>query len=112
MNGEMAPQEAAAQMEAQQETAQSGNNTGNLQRDTEIEQDIAGIGWAVKQLRNGKKVFRLGWNGKGMNLTLQTPDQYSLMTEPYIYLFTTEGGLIPWTASQADVLATDWEVTE
>lgn len=109
-----AQQGEAVQQEAQQETATAQVTKSNeqLAKDAEIEQDLAGIGWAVKQLRNGKKVFRSIWNGTGMNLTLQKPDQHSLMTEPYIYLFTTEGGLIPWTASQEDLLATDWEVTE
>lgn len=67
------------------------------------------IGWAVKRLRNGESVRRAGWNGKGMYLTLQSPDAHSKMTEPYVYMRTAQGGLIPWLCSQADLLATDWE---
>lgn len=67
-----------------------------------------GIGWAIKQLRDGELVCREGWNGKGMWLALQRPDEHSKMTEPYVYMKTAQGGLIPWLCSQADLLATDW----
>jgi Protein of unknown function (DUF2829) len=67
------------------------------------------IGWAVKQLQNGGRVRREGWNGKGMWLELQVPDEDSKMTLPYVYMSTAQGGLIPWDCSQADLLATDWE---
>ena len=69
-----------------------------------------GIGWAVKQLDNGERICRHGWNGKGMWLELQMPDAHSKMTEPYVYLKTVQDKLIPWNCSQADLLATDWEV--
>ena len=68
------------------------------------------IGWAIKQMWNGHKVFRTGWNGKNMWLALQTPNDYSKMTLPYIYMSTVTGDLIPWLASQTDLLATDWYV--
>lgn len=67
-----------------------------------------GIGWAVKQMHNGAKVARAGWNGKGMWLALQVPDANSKMTLPYIYMSTAQGGLVPWLASQTDILAVDW----
>jgi len=69
-----------------------------------------GIGWAVAQLKSGHDVTRLGWNGKGMWLRLQTPDEYSKMTLPYVYLCTVKGRLVPWLASQTDLLAIDWEL--
>ncbi len=72
--------------------------------------DTTGIGWAVKHLQNGQKVCRSGWNGKGMWLELQRPDENSKMTEPYVYMKTAQDGLIPWLCSQADLLATDWEL--
>lgn len=79
-----------------------------------VETDFA---FALKALRNGRKVFRKGWNGKvaGLNmfLELQVPDQHSKMTKPYIYMNVgceKEEGLsrIPWVASQLDLLADDW----
>lgn len=69
-----------------------------------------GIGWAIKQMHDGARVSRSGWNGKGMWLGLQVPDQHSKMTLPYIYMSTVTGDLVPWLASQTDILATDWNI--
>jgi hypothetical protein len=66
------------------------------------------IGWAVKQMQNGNRVARAGWNGRGMHLSLQVPDAGSKMTLPYVYMYTAQGDLVPWLCSQADLLATDW----
>jgi hypothetical protein len=70
------------------------------------------IGWAVKQLQNDDRVRRAGWNGKGMWLELQKPDEHSKMTLPYVYMSTAQGDLVPWLCSQTDLLATDWELAE
>lgn len=66
------------------------------------------IGWAVQELQAGRRVFRSGWNGKGMWLELQVPDRNSKMTLPYVFLKTADGGLVPWLCSQSDLLANDW----
>lgn len=66
------------------------------------------FGWALKQLHNGEAVAREGWNGKGQFLRLQVPDGYGKMTLPYIYITTVQCDLVPWLASQSDMLATDW----
>lgn len=71
-----------------------------------------GIGWAIKQMANGCRVTRRGWNGPGQYLELQVPDANSKMTLPYIYITTVQGDLVPWLASQTDILAVDWEVVE
>ena len=55
-------------------------------------------------------VARSGWNGKNMWIALQRPDSDSKMTLPYIYMFTAQGDLVPWLASQTDILAEDWEL--
>jgi len=68
------------------------------------------FGQAIAQLRVGEKVARAGWNGKGMWLHLQVPDEHSKMTLPYIYMSTAQGDLVPWLASQTDMLAEDWEL--
>ncbi len=70
------------------------------------------FGIAVEQLKRGNKVSRKGWNGKGMYLELQTPDENSKMTLPYIWMWTACGNRVPWLASQTDVLADDWDVVE
>ena len=67
---------------------------------------------AILALKDGERIARRGWNGKGMWLGLQKPDPHSHMTLPYIYMSTVTGDLVPWLASQTDVLADDWEVVE
>jgi hypothetical protein len=47
-----------------------------------------------------------------MWLELQTPDEHSKMTLPYVYMSTAQGDLVPWLCSQTDLLATDWEIVE
>ena len=74
------------------------------------------FGDALIYLKEGKKVTRSGWNGKGLWLELQTPDENSKMTLPYIFINypsdakTTPNAKVPWLASQTDMLAEDWEV--
>ena len=77
------------------------------------------FGEAIEAIKEGKKVAREGWNGKGIFIELQRPDEHSKMTHPYIYIDTT--GLqtdnpaapkdrVPWLASQTDMLSEDWVV--
>ena len=42
------------------------------------------FGWALSKLRCGWPVRRRGWNGKGIFIKLQVPDEHSKMTSPYI----------------------------
>ena len=97
--------------------------------------DLRDIGWAVKQMLNGSKLRREDWNGKGMWIVLmpelQLPPHNSqspgakvndrtakhigkdtpLDSQPYIAMWTAAGKWQPgWLASQADLLATDWEI--
>ena len=67
---------------------------------------------ALEFLKDGERVAREGWNGKGMWLALQKPDAGSKMTLPYIYMSTAQGDLVPWLASQTDLLANDWVLVE
>ena len=66
------------------------------------------FGEALLHLRLGGRVRRSGWNGKGMWLELQVPDRDSKMTLPYIFISTAQQDLVPWLASQTDILALDW----
>lgn len=83
-----------------------------------------GFGTAIARLKDGARVARLGWNGRGLFLTLQVPDEHSKMTRPYIYMTAPVGSTaqfgyleeteqrVPWLASQTDIMAEDWfEVT-
>lgn len=67
------------------------------------------FGSALNLLTQGTRVARKGWNGKGMYIELQEPDDFSKMTLPYIFMSTVTGDLVPWLASQTDILALDWE---
>ena len=72
------------------------------------------FGKALELLKQGKKVARTGWNGKGLWLELQRPDAHSKMTLPYVYMNYPKGDKyhdgcrVPWLASQTDMLEEDW----
>jgi hypothetical protein len=68
------------------------------------------FGEAIDTLKGGGTVSRSGWNGKGIYLGLQVPDENSRMTLPYIFMKTADGKFVPWLASQTDILAEDWNV--
>jgi hypothetical protein len=70
------------------------------------------IGAAVAALKAGRRVTRSGWNGRGMWLSLFTPDRDSDMTVPYVFMSTAAGELVPWLCSQSDLLAEDWTVVD
>lgn len=70
----------------------------------------ADIGGCLDALKKGEKVTRHGWIDGDMFIELQVPDANSKMTLPYIYMKTACGNLVPWIASQTDILAEDWYV--
>lgn len=71
---------------------------------------------ALRDLKNGLKVARHGWNGKGLFVELQAIDKNSKMTMRYLSLSTPvlngERDLIPWVPSQGDLMATDWHLVD
>lgn len=84
-----------------------------------MKRTIGDFGWAIGEMKSGEKVYRRGWNGKGIFIELQAPDEHSKMSHPYIYIDTTrlesnnpnvKRNLVPWLASQTDMLAEDWEI--
>lgn len=66
------------------------------------------FGAALELLKAGSKIARNGWNGKGMHLVYMQPAPDNALTLPFIAMFTADAQLVPWTASQTDVLAADW----
>lgn len=74
------------------------------------------FGEALEAAKNGKAIQRFGWNGAGLKVKLQRPDENSKMTLPYLYIEypedakTTPGARCPWLASQTDILAEDWHI--
>ncbi|MBE1554805.1 DUF2829 domain-containing protein [Sporosarcina limicola] len=74
------------------------------------------FGQAIEALKARQKVARKGWNGKGMWLALIPAGNaefkgYSMQN--CIGMKTADNNMQPgWLASQADILAEDWEVVE
>ena len=81
------------------------------------------FGLAVEAMRMGYKVTRAGWNGKGMWLYLVGADYYPAKTDAaksfygensmvpyraYIAMKTVNNEVVPWVASQSDILESDW----
>jgi hypothetical protein len=81
---------------------------------------------ALAMLKVGQKICRLGWNGKDMFL-FHNPGSEVQVSEgrplasafpvgtpcrmaPYVMMKTADGYLVPWLASQTDILAEDWMV--
>ena len=89
--------------------------------------ELLNFGDALLLLKNGQKVARLGWNGKGMFLFLVPgsvfkvtrppllgiyPEGTEINYCPHIDMRTADGKIVPWLASQTDVLAEDWVIVE
>lgn len=80
------------------------------------------FGSAIHYLKEGHKVQRVGWNGKGMWLKFIDPYNNTEFTlhektemevgtfAPYIGMNTADNQFVPWLASQTDMLAEDWEL--
>lgn len=71
---------------------------------------------ALTELKKGKRLQRAGWNGSGMFLQVQYPDENSKMTHPYAYMTIPgcEEGTrrIPYHFATVDVFAHDWAIVE
>lgn len=91
------------------------------------------FGVALDYLKQGKKVSRRGWNGKGMFLVLcpgsEVPADHmrvkavkefylnegrvSVIINPHIDMKAADGSYVTgWLASQTDMLADDWYIVE
>lgn len=83
------------------------------------------FGLAIEAMKQGGRVARGGWNGKGMWLKLvkssewdYAPGQLDGKDEnpcmakqmPWIGMKTVDGCFVPWLASQTDMLADDWVI--
>lgn len=85
-------------------------------------EDVMNFGKAIESLRIGKKISRTGWNRKGMFLFLICGNAWEFTTDvegvediqtlPFICMKTADNHLVPWLASQTDVLAEDWGIVE
>jgi hypothetical protein len=84
------------------------------------------FGDALTHLKNGQRVTRAGWNGRGMWLVLVPGSTFTVQEgrplgqaapelvgrtveyRPHIDMKTVDGQIVPWIASQSDMLADDW----
>lgn len=82
------------------------------------------FGLAIEALKRECCVQRAGWNGKGLRLALVgnggcfEHGLSEISTLPYIVMLypqdaiNTPGAVVPWLASQTDMLADDWQMVE
>jgi hypothetical protein len=85
------------------------------------------FGQALNNLKCGERVARSGWNGKGMFLYHVPAASYPAQRNErgtmigvfpddmvpyraYIAMKTAQNDVVPWVASQSDILADDWFV--
>lgn len=91
---------------------------------------VHSFSWALDRLKEGKRIHRSGWNGKGMFAVLQkgypdgipcnkqTAEAWGLnegdlfRCEPYMQLKMVNGSHSMWVPSVNDCLSEDWAVVE
>lgn len=81
------------------------------------------FGWALEQLKSGNRVCRFGWNGKNMFLFLVPGSTFKVNRPPLLGIYpegteinyqshidmkTAKNTVVPWLASQDDLLSEDW----
>lgn len=82
---------------------------------------------ALDCLKSGEKVCRKGWNGKNMFVFLVPGSTFKVNRKPLLGIYpegttinyhshidmrTATGEIVPWLASQTDVLAEDWMIVK
>ncbi len=82
------------------------------------------FGQAIEAMKQGKKVARRGWNGKGMYVFLadeggdfhtkaEIGPERRACVHPFIVMYTAQGDFQPgWLASQNDMLSDDWTLVD
>jgi len=83
--------------------------------------------YALEQIKQGKKAARSGWNGMGMFVFLVPGSTFQVNRPPLLGIYpegtqiqyhahidmkTAQGTVVPWLASQTDLLADDWVVVD
>lgn len=92
--------------------------------------DGMNFGLAIEAAKMGKRIARLGWNGKNMSVAYQKgyPDGIPcnentarawgmevgelFKVRPYLQMKCVDGSFQMWLASQSDILADDWYIVE
>lgn len=86
--------------------------------------DGMNFGLAIEAMKKGKKCRRAGWNGKNQHIELASAISYTspagtivnaehaAIGNKAIAFCGTSGVQMGWLASQADMLADDWEIVD
>lgn len=92
--------------------------------------DGMNFGLAIEAAKQGKKITRRGWNGKGMWVIYRSgypdgipcnkntadavgiPEGTLFKVRPYLQMKCADDTFQMWLASQSDILAEDWEIVE
>lgn len=82
---------------------------------------------ALTLVKHGHKIAREGWNGNGMFLFFVPGSRFKVNREPLLGIYpegteidyhghidmkTAQGYVVPWVASQSDLLSEDWVVVD
>ena len=88
---------------------------------------MSDFGYALNQLKQGRKLAREGWNGKNKFIYLVNGSNFEVNRPPLLGIYppgkkidyrshidmrTADGSCVPWVASQTDLLADDWVSVE
>lgn len=89
--------------------------------------DSMTFGDALLMLKRGQRVARSGWNGQNMFVFLVNGSTFSVNRPPLLGIYpegtvinyrphidmrTADGQIVPWVASQSDLLAEDWYIVD
>lgn len=84
---------------------------------------MSSFSWALSVVKEGKRAARTGWNGPGQFIFLVPGSVFEvnrppllgiyeagtqIKYQPHIDLKTAQNTVVPWLASQGDLLAEDW----
>ena len=82
---------------------------------------------ALNEIKAGMKLQRIGWNGQNMFVFLVAGSTFEVNRPPLLGIYpegtsidyhghidmrTAQGQIVPWVASQTDLLAEDWQIVE
>lgn len=89
--------------------------------------DTFDFGYAIAHIKSGCKLSRKNWNGKDMFIFLVGgstfevnraplnkfyPEGTMVRYQPHIDMKTVDDTVVPWLASQSDLLASDWFIAD
>ena len=82
---------------------------------------------ALNEIKAGMKLQRIGWNGQNMFVFFVAGSTFEVNRPPLLGIYpegtsidyrghidmrTAQGQIVPWVASQTDLLAEDWQIVE